>query len=455
MTLRNLSLAALLLFAGSITACSDDASEKTADTTDTSDTAVDGSGSGSGEGSAAGSGEGSAAGSGEGSGEGSGTVEVPLPEGCDVTVFPVDGDDTISLQTALIEIAENSTLCFAPGTYEVSTELSLAVNGVTLRGSGMDHTIFSFVTQTVGSNGLKITSDNVTLEDFQVLDTPGDAVRADATDNIIFRRVRVLWPDDGSVRNGAYGLYPVGCNGVLIEESEVIGARDAGIYVGQSQNILVERSTAWGNVAGIEIENCDNAEVRNNHTYDNTGGILVFNLPGLTRYGAGANVHDNLVENNNRTNFGVEGTVVAVVPPGTGILVLANDDNEFHNNTVTGNDTVGLLLFTYQPGIFGAQNDPNFNKYATGNNIHDNTFSGNGTAPKGALPAVLPNLPSPIPDILWDGCVDPAVDPARPHCIRNNGSATFLNVDFCGSFANPTTSLTPHDCTYEPLPVRP
>ena len=371
-----------------------------------------------------------------------------------MTVFPVEGDDTISLQTALIEIAENSTLCFAPGTYEVSTELSLAVAGVTLRGSGMENTIFSFVTQTVGSNGLKVTSDNVTLEDFQVLDTPGDAIRADATDNIIFRRVKVLWPDDGSVRNGAYGLYPVGCNGVLIEESVVIGARDAGIYVGQSQNILVEGSTAWGNVAGIEIENCDNAEVRNNHTYDNTGGILIFNLPGLTRYGRAANVHDNLIENNNRANFGVEGTVVAVVPPGTGILVLANDDNEIHSNTVTGNDTVGLLLFTYQPGIFGAQSDPNFNKYASANDIHDNTFSGNGTAPKGALPAVLPNLPNPIPDILWDGCTDPAIDPARPHCIRNNGGATFLNVDFCGSFANPSTDLTPHDCAYDALPVR-
>jgi parallel beta-helix repeat protein len=429
------------------------------DTLDTGDTAADGSGDatedGSGDATEDGSGDATEDGSGDAADDSSDDVDVPLPEGCDRTLFPAEGDDTTALQTAFIEVGEGETLCLAPGRYEVSSELSLAVNNVTLRGSGMDYSVLDFTGQTVGGNGVKITSDGVTLEDFQVLDPPADGIRADAVDDITFRRIRVLWPDENSTRNGAYGLYPVGSNGVLIQDSEVIGARDAGIYVGQSQDVLVEGSKAWGNVAGIEIENCDNAEVRNNHAYDNAGGILVFNLPGLSRYGSATNVHNNLIENNNRDNFGIEGTVVAVVPPGTGMIVLANDNNEIHNNTIRGNNTVGVLLFTYQPGIFGAHNDRNYNQFTTGNYIHDNTFSNNGTAPRGALPAVLPNLPRPVPDILWDGCYDPAQDPPKLNCMQDNEGADFIDVDFCGNFEAPSTDMTPFDCSYEPLPIRP
>ena len=55
--------------------------------------------------------------------------------------------------------------------------------------------------------------------------------------------------------NGAYGIYPVESKDVLIDSVLVRGASDAGIYVGQSRNIIVRHSTAVENVAGIEIEN--------------------------------------------------------------------------------------------------------------------------------------------------------------------------------------------------------
>jgi parallel beta-helix repeat protein len=67
--------------------------------------------------------------------------------------------------------------------------------------------------------------------------------------------VRVEWTNGPDENNGAYGLYPVQSSNVLIEESVVIGASDAGIYVGQSNNIIVRNSRVEFNVAGIEIEN--------------------------------------------------------------------------------------------------------------------------------------------------------------------------------------------------------
>ena len=178
-----------------------------------------------------------------------------------------------------------ATLCLGPGRYMLDFEVTLAQHDVVLRGAGKDETILDFTGQIIGGNGVLITGDRVVVEDLKVLNTPGDGIRATATEDITFRRVAVIWEADESDQSGAYGLYPVGCTGVTIDACEVKGARDAGIYVGQSTKILVKDSEAWGNVAGIEIENSDDAEVVNNYAHDNTAGILVFNLPGLPKPG--------------------------------------------------------------------------------------------------------------------------------------------------------------------------
>ena len=96
-------------------------------------------------------------------------------------------------------------------------------------------------------------------------------------------------------KNGAYALYPVICENVLIEACEVLGASDAGIYVGQSKDVIIRNNRVYWNVAGIESENSENVAIYNNQAYNNTGGILVFDLPGLTRYGRKIKVYDNEV----------------------------------------------------------------------------------------------------------------------------------------------------------------
>ena len=89
---------------------------------------------------------------------------------------------------------------------------------------------------------------------------------------------------------------PVKSENILIDHCIAIGASDAGIYVGQSKNIIVRNSEAFHNVAGIEIENSFYADVYNNYTHDNTGGILVFDLPDLLiKKGGNVRVFNNLV----------------------------------------------------------------------------------------------------------------------------------------------------------------
>lgn len=376
---------------------------------------------------------------------------------CAQTLTP-GSDDQSAVQTALIEAKEGDILCFGEGAFKFTTELSLDVNKVTLRGAGQDKTTWDFSGQDVGANGVLIKSDGVVVEELTVKNTPGDGIRADSVAGITFRNVTVVWEADASLENGAYGLYPVGSSDVLIDGCTVKGARDAGVYVGQSTNILLQNNEAYGNVAGIEIENSTDAEVVNNHAHDNTAGILVFNLPGLpVQDGKRAKVHKNNVENNNLPNFAEPGTAVAAVPYGVGIMILASDDNEIHENDILGNDSVGVLIVSYQEGLFGPPNDPNFNSFPEGNFIHDNTFTDNGEDPDPLIGDQSGGI-TPIPSIVWDGCTDPsAVDDGHlVNCLSNNtsgsGAASYVNVDQCGMPSSPDIDPSKVTCTYEPLP---
>ncbi len=394
-------------------------------------------------------------GSGGGTG-GSGGGTTTVDPDCAKTVAPSDTDqDTV--QAALIEAADGDVICFAEGTFKFQGELSLDVANVTLRGAGQDKTIWDFSAQDLGANGMLINSDGVTVEDLAVKNTPGDGIRADAVTGITFRNMSVIWDADASEASGAYGLYPVGSDKVVIDGCTVKGARDAGIYVGQSTNILVQNSEAYGNVAGIEIENSTDAEVVNNKAYDNTAGILVFNLPGLPVLdGKRTKVHKNIVENNNLKNFGVAGTTVAKVPKGIGIMLLATDDNEVADNELKGNSSTGVLIVSYLQILFGEPNDPNFDAFPQGNWVHDNTFEGNGEDAHPLIKQAASGV-DPIPDIVWDGCVDPdAMGENLINCLSANttasGDATYGNADLCGMPSMVSTDATPVTCEYEPLP---
>lgn len=135
-------------------------------------------------------------------------------------------------------------------------------------------------------------------------------------EDLTIRRVRTWWSDGASEQNGAYGIYPVMCSDVLIEHCVAQFASDAGIYVGQTRRAVVRYNRAEQNVAGIEIENTVGADVYENEATNNTGGILVFSLPGLQlKNGSHTRVFKNRLHDNNHPNFAHQGTMVASVPP--------------------------------------------------------------------------------------------------------------------------------------------
>jgi parallel beta-helix repeat protein len=169
------------------------------------------------------------------------------------------------IQRQFIVTEDGATISIDEGVIYLTNSLSLeGKKNITIKGKGIDKTILTFKNQTDGAEGLRVSNaENVTVEDLTVQDAKGDAIKTMNVNGMTFRNIKVEWTGEPNEKNGAYGLYPVLCNNILIEGCTAIGASDAGIYVGQSKNIIVRNCKAYHNVAGIEIENSLMADVYN------------------------------------------------------------------------------------------------------------------------------------------------------------------------------------------------
>ncbi|XUU60774.1 parallel beta-helix domain-containing protein [Erythrobacter sp. HA6-11] len=367
------------------------------------------------------------------------------------------------LQAQLLDAKPGDVITIPEGKFPFTRSLSLTVDGVTIRGAGMDKSILSFAGQVAGAEGLLVTANDFTIENLAIEDTVGDALKISEGTNIIIRGVRTEWTDGYKTENGAYGIYPVQTTNVLMEDNVAIGASDAGIYVGQSANVIVRRNRAEYNVAGIEIENTVDADVYENVATNNTGGILVFNMPNLPQLGERTRVFNNTVVSNNTENFGHEGTPVASVPAGSGIVITSNDKVEVFDNEIKDNQTANIIVSSvYSTNYSGMSAQPNYDPYPEGIYIYGNDLSGGGDSPDGldlkTLKTVMFGINGAFPDVLWDGFFneDKLVDGALPVeeriCI-DNGDAGIINVDGPNDYSDPSTDDTAHKCTLPKLPA--
>lgn len=398
-----------------------------------------------------------------GSNNSNGSTDPVAPVDENVIVLEPGPDLETRAQEALITATPGNIIEFPAGTYDFKGELSVSVPNITIRGQGMNETMLNFANQETGGQGIIATGDYFTIEDIAILETPGDGLKAKGINGVTIRRVRVGWESFADEDNGAYGLYPVQTTNVLIEDSEVYGASDAGVYVGQSRGIIVRRNYVHKNVAGIEIENSTVADVYENETTENTGGILVFDLPNLEiKGGERTRVFNNEIYNNNTVNFAPEGNIVGLVPAGTGVMVMANDDIEIFENTISDHKTVGITVVSYyiaQKSISDPEYDPVPEKVY----IHNNVFSNNSTDPQdlGASISFLFLVnDDPMPTIYYDSSgVDGGIlSEDKRICARDNGDITAgtfdgedaLNGDF--SDLKYSSDLAFFDCAHPSLP---
>lgn len=401
--------------------------------------------------------------------------------GCDSTPSydPVRNYKSIekSLSTKLMIAKDSSIIELDEGHFIFKNSLILdGKNHITIRGKGIDKTVLSFKIQESGAEGLRVANcTNITLENFSIEDAAGDNIKVTDTDGITFKNIKSAWTGAVTEENGAYGLYPVLCKNVTIENCEVLGASDAGVYVGQSENVWIINNIVYWNVAGIESENSENVIIEGNTSYENTGGILIFDLPGLTRYGKNIKAFNNDVYNNNLKNFAPSGNIVGVVPPGTGFLVLATRGVEIYDNKITDNKTIGVGIVSYdliasmknnsssenrpsgaQPVNQNYRKDTNYDPYPGDIKIHNNTISNSHLLPDlnndfGKL--LLFKFGFSGPQIAWDGIESSnytlengTINPSYKICIEEDEGTKIANLDAANDFENLTTESEKLKC---------
>ena len=250
---------------------------------------------------------------------------------------------TLIAEVNLLE--PDTTLVLGAGTFEFDNAVTIRANGISLIGQGIEETVLAFGSGTTQFNGVDVVGDDFLVQDLTVLDAPKDGIRVEDSDGVTFRRIRATWTNEGDMNNGAYGIYPVKSQNVLVEDSFAENASDAGLYVGQCINVIVRNNEVRGNVAGLEIENTQYADVYGNLAEDNTGGIVVFDLPGNPIVGRDVRLRDNRIINNNRDNFAPGGTV-AQIPPGTGTFAMASRRVEITNNRYENNRTLDIAIIS-------------------------------------------------------------------------------------------------------------
>jgi parallel beta-helix repeat protein len=310
---------------------------------------------------------------------------------------------------------------------------------VTVKGQGSKETVLDFSGQQGAGEGLLVTSDDVILRDFGVENSKGDGIKSKGADRIVYHKLRVEWTGGPKPTNGAYGIYPVESTDVLIDSVIVRGASDAGIYVGQSRNIVVRDSIAMENVAGIEIENSFDADVHDNIATHNTGGVLVFDLPNLPQMGGhNVRIFDNIIVDNMTPNFAPKGNIVANVPTGTGVMVMANRNVEIFDNVLGENGTTNIMVVGYR----FEQKDPKYDPLPRDVVIWDNQHGRAGWDPqfRGGK-EIAAALGGSFPAIFWDG----AGGPDRAPNVGDSVPALSLGL----------TDIAADPATAQPSPLAP
>lgn len=370
------------------------------------------------------------------------------PPTCDRTVSPGPGDDTAAAQTMFVEARDGETLCFAPGTYEITETLEIRDRtGVTIRGAGATRAdvVLDFFGQAAGAKGISATGmTDVVIENLTALDSPGDDIYVTGSTGVTIRNVRAGWVRRVGMMPGSYALYPVNSTGVLVEDTETFGGADSGIYVGQTENCIVRGNDVHDNVGGIEIENSTNCEVHDNDVVDNTVGVLVFEVPGLPLRGSTTSVHDNHICSNNTPNFGYPGTPVAGLPPGIGIMLLAANRVDVHHNEICDNDSTGILVLGYATSGLPDPMDATYDGFAEDICLHDNTFP--EAMPNGLMPespvSIIQDLAMPRPDPMEDILVDGVFASAEELSVDMTGR--FRDANAPSMFTAQSTDRTPY-----------
>lgn len=355
------------------------------------------------------------------------------PAGAQVTIrVPADAP-TISDAVSLARPGD--LVLVAPGVYHESVKVDTA--RLTLRGASRDKVVIDGRLQQ--PNGVVVAAPGVAVENLTVKNNtqngvlvtgsakavaglPGRSGGYDTGDEPVTFLKSFLVSYVTATRNGLYGIYAFSAQNGVIEHSYASGGADSGIYVGQCKpcHVVVRDNIAELNAVGYEGTNASEDMYV-------VGNRLVGNRVGLTTDSdhqekllpqQGAVIAGNLIAANQQRATPVQ----ADGGWGTGIGVDGGSDNQFVRNRIAGNSNAGLV-------ITAAADMP-----PVGNQIVDNTFTGNGI------------------DVGW---TFPTATRGRGNCLRGNDLRTTVPARLAATASCPLPARSPSPAGRWPMPTAP
>jgi hypothetical protein len=209
---------------------------------------------------------------------GGGSVINPAESTGRVFLIHPGPDATEEMVKAMVQLKPKDILRFDCGFFDLKTGIQITTTeDVIIEGCGMDETFLSFRDSTSQEGFLASNVRGVTVRNLTIGDSPGDAFKMKGVNHGTLKKVRAIWssgrklPEERAITaanfkkeikvactdparhnpanpnpletdntspdytvstaSGRYGIYPVESRNILVEETESIGASDAGIYV--------------------------------------------------------------------------------------------------------------------------------------------------------------------------------------------------------------------------------
>jgi len=347
-----------------------------------------------------------------------------------------------SIQDAVHAAEPGDTVKVLPGVYTGTPGdrcvVQVSQSGLTLRGSrnavidAADHLFGVCVGERgpIGPEGCPpVTVHGFRLEGFTIRDAGFTGAFLVGVDGFELLGSRYLDNDE-------YGPFPVCSAHGRIAGNFASGHDDAAIYVGDDDAVVVEGNFVTDSTIGVEIENSENAIVRNNALIGNTAGVLVVVLPGLPKpFTEDVTIVGNFIARNNRPNpfAPTDPDDLAQLPVGTGILNVGGDRVHIRGNVILENHSFGVGLIGNPFVFFDARIEP----FVDGNTVRGNTILANGSAPDPDRPTTPGADIVFVPDVAVEGVtLIPDPDPSD-NCFARNLFGTDFPAGVTSAFPCP------------------
>jgi parallel beta-helix repeat protein len=222
-----------------------------------------------------------------------------------------------------------------------------------------------------GESGLRVRK--FSIKGFTVRGFPGYGIFLACVDGFAIR-------NNTAVENRTYSIFPIRSSRGRVTRNRAAGTlTDACIYVGQSEDVVVDHNRASDCQIGFQLENTRNVRMRHNRATGNTAGLIVDVIAyHQTLVAADNSVTRNVFADNNRPNSG-PGSETEDLVPGIGVVIDGADRTVLSHNLVTKHQLSGLTLVNYCIGDPDACTDPRLaiDPYPDGNRVLRNRFVAN------------------------------------------------------------------------------